>query len=348
MAYHLSPNGPRPCGAKKDRCPYALAGEPHFDTVKEASVAYEAKMQETFGAFDKLKKSYGQVLREDFYHDVDNWKEIGRTVLASKPVVNTVKAINYVRDAPKRVKESVARTKANVWRGLSAARNYTEDRLVSVNNWMDRQEAKLLSLVKSAPQRMVDQTRNIQVAFNKANQGFLQDIESGRFRKPKLVEPGKVKVGDKFSENLMVTSVVENSNNTLTFQTRDVKTGRFGSSRTVANTDRVQLGVLRTPARYERYLAFAKRPAGSGPIARMKVFYNDRKARTRGWIEMEAARVKMAADLQKQSWQALSGVHSTTGRVNMRNVSRTNDLSSIHAMKKNVRFDSDKALNIKV
>lgn len=74
MKYHNSPNGPRKCEARKDggaRCPYAKAGMPHFATQEEAQAAYDATMQQQFGAFETMKITRGEKLRQASYRTED-------------------------------------------------------------------------------------------------------------------------------------------------------------------------------------------------------------------------------------------------------------------------------------
>jgi len=55
MKYHITEHGPRACQATKGRCPYA--GEnTHFNTVQEAQVAYERKLEKEFSNVASFSK----------------------------------------------------------------------------------------------------------------------------------------------------------------------------------------------------------------------------------------------------------------------------------------------------
>lgn len=71
MKYHNSPNGPRKCEAEKRGCNYAMAGMPHFETQAEAQSYYDESMKSQFGAFETMKITRGEKLRQTSYKTED-------------------------------------------------------------------------------------------------------------------------------------------------------------------------------------------------------------------------------------------------------------------------------------
>lgn len=114
MRYHNSPNGPRPCKAQKGGCPYGIRGLPHFDTQQEAQYAYDQQMSESFGTLETLKRSKTEQVRQTSYNKVDQSLVLIKKTKASKPVQNTVKAMNAVRQSPQRARTLSARIKDKI------------------------------------------------------------------------------------------------------------------------------------------------------------------------------------------------------------------------------------------
>lgn len=105
--YHNTPNGPRICKAEVRECIYGESGGAHFTNFNEAQTAYEADMEERYGAQPTLSKTdkLNQEAHKAYYN--------AREQLAEAAKQNKAKVNKRLQDTVKLVKANPKVQKLN-------------------------------------------------------------------------------------------------------------------------------------------------------------------------------------------------------------------------------------------
>lgn len=308
MLYHLSPNGPSPCRAKNGQCPYAKAGEPHFDNIEAASLAYDQKMRDTFNTFETLKKTSSRRLKEAGYKTSENVRQgatkakdfafdkmiqTGKLVKASAPVQKTVSTLHSIKSKVAEIKAKVKAQKEKFVARLDEmareAEQYREiDRQIKARKKEDKLQRRAAQKEVddfyaglSAEQKLQKQEHDkVQKAIKKAH----------RIEKKNRIITGTgetIPVGSMIDNRYVVTGKKSHIPGHYTLTLRDMKTGRFARSINVAK---------------DRQLKFLK------PRAARKLSAGSSRVHKDSF----SSRIKAAASLQKESWNALRGVKTAS------------------------------------
>lgn len=111
MKYHNTPTGPMICDAKIRACKYLAAGGDHFDTQKEAWVAYEKKMSEAFGMVPRPNIVRREI--QKFYRDIDNVR-LGARMVKNAALKTRATALSTIRSAQQSARATQHETRRKV------------------------------------------------------------------------------------------------------------------------------------------------------------------------------------------------------------------------------------------
>lgn len=330
MAYHLSPNGPSLCKAKKGRCPYGQNGENHFDSIAEAGEAFETRMREAFGGFEGVKKSQSQKQKENLYKIRDKAVFASYTVKASAPVQQSVKAISAIKETPVKAIAAVYAAQDKAFKAFSKVVAFKNAVKLEAKESAARIRANYASFVKKAEEDLV---RRATIAQDKLLERKIKStrksmLESSMGGKLKTRNASTIQVGDKFINGMSVTRV-KTVNGNVVIGTRDPSTGRFGKSFTLAPTDSFE--IVRQKGELSRKISQKAVYARNAAMKRARVAASNATLQTRGAFNTAKNRVKQAAQLQRESYYALRGVNRSLAAIQTNE--QQNPVANIRAIK---------------
>lgn len=238
MKYHNSPNGPRPCKADVRECIYGSSGAPHFDTQAEAQSAYEEKMAESFGAFDKVKRSKSEKVRQSSYRGIDKTFETIRKVKASQAVAKTVETMTAVKESPQRAKvlgnkwinKAKAKYRASKREFNSILANAKVEQVLKNENYFENYEAAELDRRRKkteaelnaelSPRTKSMKERAIEAGYNVSVQVKSMKNDLGKIEVASTKNASNVKIGDKLPDGSKV-GMIMNDGDRVTITTID-------------------------------------------------------------------------------------------------------------------------------
>ena len=112
--YHNSPNGPRICTSRKGLCPYAQAGQPHFESQREAQEAYENVMAATFGPTAKLNRTLREKALQATYRRVDRVHDRVKLANLSPAAQAAYRAVAAVNNTARATERGASRLRAAI------------------------------------------------------------------------------------------------------------------------------------------------------------------------------------------------------------------------------------------
>lgn len=310
MAYHVSPNGPSLCHAKKGRCPYGADGENHFPTVAQATEFYENKMAEAFGGFEKIKKAAPQKRKERAYKLRDSFVSLGYAVKASPPARKAVNAVKAVRNAPIAVLAKVNEMKAKAWKGYSNVASFTRgaSALISIEARQARARYSAYAARVSAENAILLKEYEEHRSAVNARRAEVKQIEANLGGKLRPATADKLQIGDKL-ENGTTISKLKTVNGATVVTTRNPSTGRFGKTVTLEADS--PINVIRPRRQLMRQAGAAYKNVRTAATYRATMAAGNVQMKTRGAFDAAKGRVTYAAALQRQSFDALRGIDRT-------------------------------------
>lgn len=331
MAYHVSPNGPSLCHAKQGRCPYGADGENHFATVEQAATFYEEKMAATFGDFEKIKKTNTQRRKERTYALRDRFVSLGYAVKASAPVKKAARAVQKVKDTPQNVVAKVQAIKNNAWRHISKIANVSRElsnEAAAASKVVRARYSAYTAKVRDENAKLLSEWQ-AQAKVAEAAHAAKKEVEATYGGKLRASSPAKLQVGDRL-ENGALISKLKTVDGVITATTRDPRTGRFGKTLKLSEADSVN--VIRPRHQVLRQIGPAYSYARSAAVRRTNAVANSVTLKARGAFDTTKTRVRQAAALQRESYNALFGVQHKVNKT-LANVTQIDDVRSIHALK---------------
>lgn len=245
--YHNSANGPRPCRAEHGGCPYAQAGEPHFDTQVEAQAAYEKKMAESFGGFESVRRSAAESVRQRGYQGADKAFELMEKAKASKIATDTVVAIRNIRDIPQKTRDLSDRTKSGFRRAFVSAKTQSSSFMAKAKTELRKASSEsrdsvnaMLRNIKMRPTRPAPVMRfsgDDSVHFEHISSRVIDSPATIRTQEPKpaigltrYVRSNRLRIGDRLEGGKKVTSIGMRRDGTI-YATTVGDDGSLGSLR---------------------------------------------------------------------------------------------------------------------
>lgn len=256
--YHNSANGPRPCRAEHGGCPYAQAGEPHFDTQVEAQAAYEKKMAESFGGFESVRRSAAESIRQIGYQGGDKAFELMKKAKASKVATDAVVAIRNIRDIPQKTRDLSDRTKSGFRRAFVSVKSQSSSFMSKVKTEIEKVSSEARASVEtmarnkrprpSRPAPVMRFSGDDSVHFEHISSRVIDSPATIRTQEPKpvrsltrSVRSDRLRIGDRLEGGQKVTSVGMYRDGTI-YATTVGDNGSLGSLR-MNPSDRVRTEV---------------------------------------------------------------------------------------------------------
>ena len=303
MPYHLSPNGPQLCHAKQGGCPYARAGEPHFDNVADANVAYEKKMAEAFGDFDTHRKTLKQRIKEKTAYALrDTFVKAAGAVVASKPIQATVRAVRYVKETPARIESSITRAANEIWRNLSTG-------LAQIDQTFEAAQARMRyeAFVAMERNRAFQEQQRVQAQYQFELAQWRHQMDS-YYGKERHVAANKLRAGDVLETPTGRVKVhsIRTVDGTTTIQTRDAVTGQFRKSEKISSGTSI---ALRRQPRNEVRGVLRDRVASGYRRAQERA--GSYVEKTKNVWGVASDRVHVAASKQREVFDTLLGIDRT-------------------------------------
>lgn len=177
MKYHNTPTGPMICDAKIRACKYLAAGADHFDTQKEAWVAYEKTMSEAFGMVPRPNIVRREI--QKFYRDIDNIR-LGVRMVKNAALKTRATALSTIRSAQQSARATQHETRRKVRSYIEG--EYAKQEAVREKVGAEASKPKLYAFSDStfsANPRIVmlteEQLNNLQQLMPKSHPSSVQD-----------------------------------------------------------------------------------------------------------------------------------------------------------------------------
>lgn len=285
-SYHLSPNGPRLCKAQHGGCPYAAAGEQHYASQQDAQAAYEARMAQSFGTVETVKRSPAERMRQATYSGRDEvrataragrdrLREQARLAAASPQALAMTDTLRRVRELPAKANARISTFEARMEERSRDAQARRDVQAAAIREKANRVGEKLKVSSRRAPEAAQAVPTTIRaVAAKRA------EAQANRTR---FAAAHRLRVGDRV-EGHTVAKVIDNGDS-IRIHLRSDK-GTFVGARTYADRDVVP---------FKRASKRALRQGGERPRTpfRESAFFK---------------RVKAASELQRETVRTLMGV----------------------------------------
>jgi hypothetical protein len=307
MAYHVSPNGPSLCHAKQGRCPYGADGENHFATVSQATEFYEKKMSDAFGDFETVKKTGKQKRKEKAYTYRDRFIAVGRAVKTSPQVLQAVKEVKALKDAPLATVARVQALKTKAWKGFSkvatTTRRVSADVATEASKARARYNAYAVRVSAENKIKILQYHADILDATATRYEAKSAQLELGGKLRAETAD--KLVPGDKLENGITVAKLKVVDGATV-ITTRNPTTGRFGKTITVPAGEKIS--VVRPRRQLARQAGEAYKTVRTAAVQRTAATANSVQLKSRGAFAELKGRATYAAALQRQSFEAIRGV----------------------------------------
>lgn len=333
MSYHVSPNGPSLCHAKLGRCPYGANGANHFSTVKQAAIFYEVKMKEAFGGFEGVTKTAKQERKERTYAVRDRFVALGYAIKASKPVTEAAASVKNLHDAPLKTAIKVQAASVAAWKKLKIVASTTKELVSDGAAGLARANKRFGAYTSQVSIENKARMAEYQKYVNSSSirSGLTKETQAAATGKPRQTGANELRLGDKLENGTIITGM-KVVKGVTTISTRNPVTGHFGKG--VKLTNEATVGIIRPRRQALRQANEAYNNIRAGANHRAAIVSGSVKMQTRGFFDSTTSRVKLAANLQRQSFNTLMGIDRSV-LSNRSSVARhpAVDLQSIHRLK---------------
>ena len=211
--YHISSEGPKICKAHRGKCPYAIAGELHYDSMEDALEAQEVALTIEYGHLETLGTK-------------QRVSGIGSTITLERPLTrpgsisrrnsSSAKINSFVKRHSKLLKESYEQNPSEWHASLTVLNQLVErNREFKANQLRELQELNAENVVAGADFYPIDETNNapsVDSNINTVATTMGQEVRAGQLNivtLGKYIKSGRTHVGGELKGMLLPIQDIE-------------------------------------------------------------------------------------------------------------------------------------------